>query len=61
VKHIDQQTARATVYALLDVMDGIRDHDIEAMTGLPPARCKEIAHLHSGLLAAYGGEWLTRK
>jgi hypothetical protein len=57
-KPIDQDTARQAVYALLDMLDGEQDHDIEYKTGLPPARCAEIAALHSRLYTEYGADWL---
>ncbi len=39
------------VKAFLDLMEGVQAHDIEAMTGLPPERCAEIADLRARLLA----------
>jgi hypothetical protein len=61
VKIIPQDVARQAIYALLDVLDGQRDSDIENMTGLPPARCIKIATLHRQLLADHMQEWLNRK
>ena len=55
---IDQNTARQAIYALLDILDGREDHDLEYMTGLPAARCTEIATLHNYLLVDHGPEWL---
>jgi len=57
---INQDTALQAIYALLDILDGQQDHDLEYNTGLPSARCAEIADLRSRLVVEYGSGWLNR-
>jgi hypothetical protein len=49
-----------TVFALLDILDGVQEQDIEAMTGLSPERCTAIASLRSRLYTEHGHAWLNR-
>jgi hypothetical protein len=56
---IDQQTAREAVYALLTLLDGEQDHDLEYSTGLPPERCREICNLRGRLYERFGQDWLA--
>jgi hypothetical protein len=49
---------RPVVYALLDILDGVPTHDIQNMTGLPPARCDAIMALYDRLYNGHKTEWL---
>ena len=48
------------VYAFLDVMDGVKDHDIRGMTGLPDERCDEIAAVRKEAFEMFGKAWLDK-
>jgi hypothetical protein len=52
-KTIDQETARQAIDAVLDLMDGVKEHDIQAATGLPDERCKEIYALYCRLFKEF--------
>ena len=52
-KTIDQETAPPAIAAVLDLMDGVRKHDIRAATGLSDERCKEICALYCRLLKEF--------
>jgi len=45
------------VYALLDVLEGQRVHDIVAMTGLSEARCEEISRIYWQCIENFGKGW----
>ncbi len=52
-KPIDQETAAAAIEAVLDLMDGVKEHDIQANAGLPEERCKEIYALYCRLFKEF--------
>ena len=52
-KTIDQETARQAIDAVLDLMDGVKEHDIQAATGLPDERCTEIYALYCRLFKEF--------
>jgi hypothetical protein len=56
-KPIDPADARETVYAVLNVMQGVTAGMLQMATQLPAAYCHEVAALHRRLLARYGDDW----
>lgn len=51
-KRADDAQIKATEFAraLVDVLDGVKDHDIRAMTGLSEAACARISHVRDEAL-----------
>jgi hypothetical protein len=56
---IDQQTAREAIYAVLTLLDGQQDYDLEYTTGLSLERCQKICNLRSRLYEQFGKDWLA--
>ncbi len=53
---IDANDANDAITALLDVLDGEKEHDLQAATGLPAERCAEIYAVYCRLLVKYQGK-----
>jgi hypothetical protein len=48
---------KSIIFAFLDIMNGIQDHEIQENTGLLQERCDEIAQIRRELLHDLGPEW----